>query len=81
MSGPRSTYPASECVPGCEIATHCLRRRFVKFQGVSKLSIFIEDNQGEAETTRVQKIALFGSAGETMDVKAIKKVGEEEDKG
>lgn len=59
----------------------CLYNRFVKFQSVSKLSIFIEDNQGEAETTRLQKIALFGSSGETMNVKDIKKVGEEENKG
>ena len=56
-------------------------RRFVKFQGVSKLSIFIEDNQGEEETTRVQKIVLYGTSGETMNVKDIKKIGEENKEG
>ena len=53
---------------------HC---RFVKFQTVNILSIFIEDNQEEEETTQVQKILLYGSGGETMNVNEIKKVGEE----
>jgi hypothetical protein len=52
-------------------------RRQVKFQSVNILSIFIEDNQKEEETTQVQKIVLYGSAGETMNVNEIKKVGEE----
>jgi hypothetical protein len=51
--------------------------RFVKFQNVTMLSIFLEDNQGEEETTQVQKIILYGSAGETMNVNEIKKAGEE----
>lgn len=55
--------------------------RFVKFQSVSKLSVFIEDNQGEEETTRVQKIVLYGTSGETMNVRDIKKVGEENKEG
>lgn len=45
---------------------HCLQ--------VTHLTIFIEDNQGEDDVTRVQCIRLFGSAGQSMDVAAIKKV-------
>ena len=55
-----------------------LRGRFVKFQCVHALSVFIEDNQGGGETTRVQKVALLGQPAEKMDVAAIKKAGEEE---
>ncbi len=51
--------------------------RLTKFQAVHILSIFIEDNQEEEETTQVQKIVLYGSAGEKMNVNEIKKVGEE----
>ncbi|KAK9848842.1 hypothetical protein WJX84_010986 [Apatococcus fuscideae] len=54
--------------------------RFVKFQSVNTLSIFVESNQGDAETTIIQKIALQGSMGQTMNVSDIKKAGEEEEK-
>ena len=51
--------------------------RYVKFQAVNVLTIFIEDNQGDEETTRIHKIALFGSSGEQMNVGQIKKQQEE----
>ena len=61
------------------VYTDCvLRGRFVKFQCVHALSVFIEDNQGGGETTRVLKVALLGQPAEKMDVAAIKKAGEEE---
>lgn len=37
--------------------------RYVKFQTVTKLSIFVESNQGDEETTVIQKIAIYGSSG------------------
>lgn len=52
--------------------------RLVKFTNVTKLSIFVEDNQEEEEVTRIQKIVLYGSGGQTMNVNEIKKVGEEQ---
>ena len=52
--------------------------RLVKFTNVNKLSIFVEDNQEEEEVTRIQKIVLYGSGGQTMNVNEIKKVGEEQ---
>ena len=52
--------------------------RLVKFTNVSKLSIFIEDNQEEKEVTRIQKVVLYGSGGQTMNMNEIKKVGEEQ---
>jgi PITH domain len=50
--------------------------RYVKFQAVNHLAIFIEDNQGDEEVTRVGKIQLLGAAGQTMNVAEIKKVEE-----
>ncbi|KAJ6353899.1 hypothetical protein OIU76_002839 [Salix suchowensis] len=35
--------------------------KYVKFQNVRSLAIFIEDNQSESEITKVQKISLFGT--------------------
>ncbi len=56
-----------------------LQCRLVKFTNVSKLSIFVEDNQEEEEeVTRIEKIVLYGSAGQTMNVNEIKKMGEEQ---
>lgn len=52
--------------------------RFVKFQAVSHLTIFIADNQGDEETTRVQRIQLLGMPQDTTDVSKIKKAGEDD---
>ncbi|XP_061973160.1 PITH domain-containing protein At3g04780-like isoform X1 [Populus nigra] len=48
--------------------------KYVKFQNVSSLTIFIEDNQLDSEITKVQKIALFGTTVETTDMKSLKKI-------
>ena len=40
---------------------------------VTHLAIFIEDNQGDDEETRVEAIRLFGSGGQSMNVADIKK--------
>ena len=52
--------------------------RFVKFQSLTSLSIFVANNQGDEDSTRIQKIAIFGQSGETMNVADIKKAGEED---
>ncbi len=51
-------------------------RRYVKFQKLTHLTIFIEDNQGDEDVTRVQRIQLLGVAQDTFDVAKIKKVEE-----
>ncbi|KAL1806133.1 hypothetical protein DCAR_0831882 [Daucus carota subsp. sativus] len=48
--------------------------KYVKFQNVRSLTIFIEDNQSECETTKVQKIVLYGTTVETTDMKGLKKM-------
>ncbi|KAI4364572.1 hypothetical protein MLD38_020646 [Melastoma candidum] len=48
--------------------------KYVKFQNVRSLTIFIEDNQSAGDITKVQKIALFGTTVETTDMKGLKKV-------
>ncbi|XWS58329.1 hypothetical protein CRYUN_Cryun08bG0024600 [Craigia yunnanensis] len=50
--------------------------KYVKFQNVRSLTIFIEDNQSDSEITKVQKIALYGSTVETTDMKGLKKIEE-----
>ncbi|KAJ6918468.1 PITH domain-containing protein [Populus alba x Populus x berolinensis] len=48
--------------------------KYVKFQNVRSLTIFIEDNQLDSEITKVQKIALFGTTVDTTDMKSLKKI-------
>ncbi|XP_057427418.1 PITH domain-containing protein At3g04780 [Lotus japonicus] len=48
--------------------------KYVKFQNVRSLTIFIEDNQTGSEITKVQKITLYGTTVETTDMKGLKKV-------
>lgn len=38
------------------------------------------NNQEDEDTTQIQKIAIFGQSGETMNVADIKKAGEEDNK-
>eukprot|EP00244_Chara_vulgaris_P010290 TRINITY_DN4679_c0_g1_i4.p1 TRINITY_DN4679_c0_g1~~TRINITY_DN4679_c0_g1_i4.p1 ORF type:complete len:169 (-),score=39.44 TRINITY_DN4679_c0_g1_i4:502-1008(-) len=49
--------------------------KFVKFQNIGSLTIFIENNQGEVETTKVTKISIHGTTVETTNMKELKKVG------
>ncbi|KAL6558014.1 hypothetical protein OROMI_018364 [Orobanche minor] len=48
--------------------------KYVKFQNVRSLTIFIEDNQSGSEITKVQKIVLYGTTVETTDMKGLKKI-------
>ncbi|BBN13567.1 hypothetical protein MPTK1_6g04670 [Marchantia polymorpha subsp. ruderalis] len=49
--------------------------KYVKFQHVRSLTVFIEDNQSGAEETKVQKLAIVGSTVETTNMSELKKVG------
>ncbi|XP_011078753.1 PITH domain-containing protein At3g04780 [Sesamum indicum] len=48
--------------------------KYVKFQNVRSLTIFIEDNQSGSDITKVQKIVLYGTTVETTDMKSLKKI-------
>ncbi|KAL7606904.1 PITH domain-containing protein At3g04780 [Lactuca sativa] len=48
--------------------------KYVKFQNVRSLTIFIEDNQSGSDITKVHKIILQGTTVETTDMKGLKKI-------
>ncbi|KAL2808857.1 PITH domain-containing protein [Aspergillus granulosus] len=52
--------------------------RFVKFQSVFSLNIFIVDNEGGSEKTRVDRIRIFGEAGEKREMGKLEKIGDEQ---
>jgi hypothetical protein len=59
-------------------ATAVIETRFVKFQNVSSLVVFVVDAEHEAERTRVDRIRLVGELGEKKVMGKLQKVGEDE---
>ncbi|KAF8977087.1 Thioredoxin-like protein 1 [Entomortierella lignicola] len=48
--------------------------RFVKFQNVTSVILFIEDNLGDEETTQIKQLQFIGSPLDNTDMSALKKV-------
>ncbi|BGP01175.1 hypothetical protein NBRC10513v2_002127 [Rhodotorula toruloides] len=51
--------------------------RFVRFQNVGHLSIFVVDNQGGEDVTRIDKLELIGVSVEGTNMADLKKMEEE----
>ncbi|ORZ05778.1 PITH domain-domain-containing protein [Absidia repens] len=52
--------------------------RFVKFQNIVNIVLFVADNQEDEETTAIQQLTFIGSTVESTNMGDLKKVGEEE---
>ena len=48
--------------------------RFVKFQNVTKLTMFVVDNQDDTETTTISSLRLIGQPREKTDMSEFKRV-------
>ncbi|GAA6000503.1 hypothetical protein JCM10207_008042 [Rhodosporidiobolus poonsookiae] len=74
-----SNEPAQELVLDDEQAQgkKAVELRFVRFQNVNHLSIFVVDNQGGEDVTRIDKLELIGVSGEGMDMKNLQKQDDE----
>lgn len=48
--------------------------RFVKFQNISSLTIFVADGDGDGEKMRVDRVRLFGESGEKRSMGKLEKV-------
>ena len=51
--------------------------RFVKFQSVTSLVIFFVDGDGDSEKLRVDRVRIFGEAGEKREMGKLEKIGDE----
>jgi len=49
--------------------------KFVKFQNVQNIQLFISDNQEEEEVTQIDHLVLLGSPIQTTNMKELKKAG------
>lgn len=52
--------------------------RFVKFQNVSSLVLFIVDGDGSGERVRVDRIRIIGETGEKRELGKLEKIGDEQ---
>jgi hypothetical protein len=58
-----------------QLCARCLL--LLQFNSVTILSILIDSNQSDADTTKVLKISFAGQAGDTFNVAEIKKQEEQ----
>ncbi|KAF3906239.1 Thioredoxin [Dactylellina cionopaga] len=58
--------------------TAVINTRFVKFQAVSTLTLFIVDAEGGAESVRVDRIRIVGETGEKKEIGKLEKVGDDQ---
>ncbi|KAF4265052.1 hypothetical protein LV164_004747 [Aspergillus fumigatus] len=58
-------------------ATAKIDLRFVKFQSVTSLVLFFVDGDGDSEKLRVDRIRIFGEAGEKREMGKLEKIGDE----
>lgn len=52
--------------------------RFVKFQNISSLVVFVVDNDKESEKTRIDRLRLVGDTGEKKAMGKLEKFGDEQ---
>jgi hypothetical protein len=53
--------------------------RFVKFQNVTSLVLFIVDGDGSSERVRLDRVRIIGETGEKRDQGKLEKVGDDHD--
>ncbi|KAK4144917.1 PITH domain-containing protein [Dichotomopilus funicola] len=51
--------------------------RFVKFQNITSLVLFVVDGDGDGEKTRLDRLRLIGEAGEKREMGKLEKIGDE----
>lgn len=52
--------------------------RFVKFQNINSLVIFVESGDGSSEKVRLDRLRLIGDSGEKREMGKLEKIGDEQ---
>lgn len=60
-----------------ETATAKLELRFVKFQNITSLVLFVVDGDGEGERVRIDRIRIIGESGEKRTMGKLEKIGDD----
>lgn len=51
--------------------------RFVKFQNINSVVLFVESGDGEGEKTRIDRIRMIGETGEKREMGKLEKIGDD----
>ena len=51
--------------------------RYVKFQNITSLVMFVVDGDGESEKVRLDRVRLIGEAGEKREMGKLEKIGDQ----
>lgn len=60
-----------------ESGTATLGLRFVRFQNVTSVVIFVVDGDGDGEKVRVDRIRFIGESGEKREMGKLEKIGDD----
>lgn len=60
-----------------ETATSKIDLRFVKFQNVTSLVLFVVDGDGQSDKVRVDRIRVIGETGEKRELGKLEKIGDQ----
>ncbi len=58
--------------------TATIHLRFVKFQYVTSLVLFIVDGEGSGDKVRLDRVRIIGETGEKRELGKLEKIGDEQ---
>lgn len=71
------TIELSESDWDAQTGTAKLELRFVKFQNVHSLVLFVADGDGDGEKTRIDRVRFIGESGEKREIGKLEKIGDD----
>ncbi|KAF7520549.1 hypothetical protein G7054_g12725 [Neopestalotiopsis clavispora] len=60
-----------------EKGTASINLRFVRFQNITSLIVFVVDGDGDGEKVRLDRVRLIGESGEKREMGKLEKIGDE----
>jgi hypothetical protein len=52
--------------------------RYVKFQNINSLVLFVVEGDGDSEKVRIDRIRLIGETGQSRELGKLEKIGDEQ---
>lgn len=75
---PTQSFTLSENDWDAKTGTATLDLKFVRFQKVTSLVVFVSDAAGDGEKTRIDRLKVIGESGEARSMGKLEKIGDEQ---